>query len=79
MTCQEIADFLMDYLSAALPEDKRSVFEQHLGECPDCLAFLQSYQMTVKLCGNQRDAVPIDPPPDLILAILAARRQSPIP
>lgn len=78
MTCQEIAEFLMDYLNGELPDGNRVVFEQHLGECPDCVAYLQSYQATVKLCGQQRGTAPVDPPEELVQAILTARRRSSI-
>jgi predicted anti-sigma-YlaC factor YlaD len=74
MTCQEVADFLMDYLNGSLAEAKRAVFEEHLAECPDCVAYLQSYEMTVKLAQAERDARPNEPPEDLICAILAARK-----
>ena len=74
MTCKEIADFLMDYLNGELGEAKRIIFEEHLGDCADCVAYLQSYAMTVKLAHVERETKPNEPPEDLIRAILAARK-----
>ena len=49
MTCQEIVDFLFDYFNGELTESERMVFDEHLGECPNCVAYLQSYEITIKL------------------------------
>jgi anti-sigma factor RsiW len=76
LSCREFIDFLMDYVSGELPPGQRAVFEEHLGECPDCVAYLHSYQQTVRIekvaCGCH-DTVPDDVPEELIRAILAAR------
>jgi anti-sigma factor RsiW len=76
LTCREFVDFLMAYLSGELPTEQRAVFEEHLGDCPDCTAYLGSYEKTVRIeqiaCGCQ-DPAPADAPEELINAILAAR------
>jgi anti-sigma factor RsiW len=76
LTCREFVEFLMDYLSNELPAGQRTVFEEHLGDCPDCRAYLRSYEQTVRLeklaCGCG-DPPPADAPEELIRAILAAR------
>jgi predicted anti-sigma-YlaC factor YlaD len=64
----------MDYLDGELAEAIRVIFEEHLGECPDCVAYLQSYAMTVKLTHADRETKPNEPPEDLIRAILAASK-----
>lgn len=80
MTCREVGDFLMDYLNGELSEAQRAVFEEHLGDCSDCVAYLQSYEMTVKaarLTGGAADDRSLDQvPEDLVRAILAARSRS---
>jgi predicted anti-sigma-YlaC factor YlaD len=80
VTCQEIANFLYDYLNGDLTESERLVFEEHLGECPNCVAYLQSYEMTVKLSKNAWDERikhnGENVPEDLIRAILDARKRS---
>ncbi|HKI38289.1 MAG TPA: zf-HC2 domain-containing protein [Gemmataceae bacterium] len=76
LTCREFIDFLMHYLSGELPAGQRAVFEEHLGECPDCTAYLNTYRETVRIekiaCGCS-DEPPADVPEELLLAILAAR------
>ena len=74
MTCKEITDFLLDYLNGELAEANRVIFEEHLAECPDCVAYVQSYEMTVKLAQAERETGPSQLPQDLIRAILAARK-----
>src|SRR6478609_5619248 len=49
MTCQEVAEFLMEYLDGRLSEPERRCFEEHLGECPECVAYLETYQETIRL------------------------------
>ena len=80
VSCKEIADFIMDYLNGELSQTQHAVFEEHLGECPDCVAYLCSYEMTVKLSkaacdqAGERDSNQV--PEDLVRAILAARKSS---
>jgi anti-sigma factor RsiW len=78
MTCRKLVEFLMDYLDGHLSESERRCFEEHLGECPDCVAYLATYQETIRLskeaCTVGDDALPPDVPEDLVRAVLAARR-----
>lgn len=80
MTCKELVDFLDDYLEGALPENQRCVFEHHLGDCPPCLDYLESYRRTVEAARAALDPDGLEPittcevPPQLIQAILRARR-----
>lgn len=78
MTCKEIADFLMDYTTGELSSEVRLAFKQHLHECPECVAYLKSYEETVRLTrslahrDDRGDAR--EPPSGLIKAILQARK-----
>lgn len=79
MTCRELVAFLMDYLDGVLPDAERQCFEEHLGECPDCVAYLATYRETIRLgkeaCTSNQDAIPAEVPEDLVRAVLAARRR----
>ena len=78
ITCREFVDFLDDYVDGALPAPRRGCFEEHLSECPDCVRYLASYRTTVRVARAacaEPDAPPADAPPELVRAILAARRR----
>jgi len=79
MTCREFIDFLMEYLSGELSARERAEFERHLADCPDCSAYLRSYEETIKLgkaaFADPDAPVPQDVPKELVQAILASRRQ----
>jgi anti-sigma factor RsiW len=79
MTCRELVAFLMDYLDGLLSEPERMCFEEHLGECPDCVAYLATYREAIRLgkeaCAAGNDSIPTDVPEELVRAILAARRR----
>jgi anti-sigma factor RsiW len=76
MNCREFTEFLDGYFDGNLPDAERDVFDEHLAECPDCRAYLQTYRTTVRLgraAFAPEAAAPADAPEDLIQAILAAR------
>jgi anti-sigma factor RsiW len=77
VNCREFVDFLMSYLDGELPQGQRSTFEQHMGECPSCVTYLETYREAVRLgrqvCRDPEGPVPGDVPDDLVRAILAAR------
>src|SRR5262249_425074 len=79
MTCRDLVDFLMDYLSGELPPLQRATFDKHLRDCPRCIAYLKNYQETVKLgrdaLRHRNEEVPDEVPEELVQAILAARRK----
>jgi anti-sigma factor RsiW len=72
-----MVEFLMGYLDGTLPESQRACFEEHLGECPDCVAYLATYQEAVRLekavCAAEQESIPADVPEELVQAILSAR------
>lgn len=78
MTCREVADFLMDYLSGDLSADLRRTFEEHLVICESCRTYLADYQATVELGrrafeDEDASAEAAGVPEELLKAILAAR------
>jgi anti-sigma factor RsiW len=79
MTCRELVEFLMDYLDGQLSEPERMCFEEHLGECADCVAYLATYQEAVRLgkeaCTAGDETLSPNIPEDLVRAVLAARQR----
>jgi anti-sigma factor RsiW len=81
MNCREFTEFLHEYLTGALPAEERAEFDKHLAECPWCVAYLDSYQMTIRLeqaaFSIPADApLPAEAPDELIQAILRARSRT---
>jgi anti-sigma factor RsiW len=77
MNCRECVDFLIDYLEGRLPASQSTVFEQHLQRCPPCLAYMETYQLSVRIGRDvcAREAECTEPMPEaLVKAILAARK-----
>ena len=78
MTCQELAEFIIDYVDGTLPDDVQSTFESHLSVCPSCIEYIKSYRTCQRVLddlGCEADeAVPCEVPEELIQAILAARK-----
>jgi anti-sigma factor RsiW len=77
MTCRELTDFIIDYLSGDLPPALIRAFDYHLGLCPNCRTYLASYEATVKagkaaFAGEPETKLP----EDLVQAILAATRDA---
>jgi anti-sigma factor RsiW len=81
MTCREFIEFLLEYLSETLPQAERVRFDEHLTKCPHCVAYLKSYEETVRLgqavFTQPDDPVPTEVPEDLVQAILATRATKP--
>ena len=49
ITCRELIDFIADYLDGTLSPPMRAEFERHLGVCPSCVAYLDSYKKTISM------------------------------
>jgi anti-sigma factor RsiW len=60
ITCQDVNEWLLDYLSGELSQESRNAVDQHLSACPTCVAFVHSYSMTISL--SRKLAVQPTPP-----------------
>jgi anti-sigma factor RsiW len=80
ITCRQLIDFLADYLDGSLPADGRHNFERHLGVCPSCVAYVNSYKQTIAM--GKAALAPTDAsasgivPEGVIQAIRLARKRS---
>src|SRR5205823_5952609 len=75
MTCQEAFDLLMDYLDGGLEPARRQAFEAHLQRCPECVTYLESYRLAVRLSRvacETREGPCERVPEGLVRAVLAA-------
>jgi hypothetical protein len=46
-TCKEKVELIADYLAGRLDPTVLAAFGKHLGQCPDCTAFLNTYKKTI--------------------------------
>ena len=59
ISCSQMVDYCMDYLSGSLPVGERASFEDHLGYCPECVKFFETYKKTPEI---SREALSIEMP-----------------
>ena len=48
--CKECIALLHDYLEEALDPETRASLEEHFADCPPCIAFVNTYKSTSRLC-----------------------------
>jgi predicted anti-sigma-YlaC factor YlaD len=73
--CDEIVELVTDYLEGVLGEAVRVRFEEHLAECPGCLAYVDQIRTTVALTGRVRaDDLSIHARRELVAAFRSFRR-----
>jgi anti-sigma factor RsiW len=72
VTCREVIGFIMDYLDGALAAGERSEFEKHLAVCRSCVAYLKTYEMTIRMESVTR-IEDVTVPEELVRAILSSK------
>ena len=73
LPCREIIAFLADYLDGTLDAAARAEFDRHLAVCASCVAYLASYEATIRMAkAAAREIDSGDPPEELVTAILDA-------
>ena len=79
ITCKQLIDFLWAYTSNELSAEERHEFDRHLGKCPSCVAYLDSYKKTVEMERSVVAEMAEDPcadaPEELVQAVLKARKR----
>jgi len=54
ITCEQVTALLLDYVAGALDPTTTLVLEQHLQNCPDCVAFLRTYRESIRFTRTLR-------------------------
>lgn len=54
VTCRQITALILDYVSGELDAETTLAFKAHLRTCPDCIAFLSTYQKTIQAAQSLR-------------------------
>ena len=52
LTCAEVVDLVTEYLEGGLSGPERERFEEHLGVCDLCLAYLEQMRQTIGSTGR---------------------------
>jgi anti-sigma factor RsiW len=60
ITCRELAELLIDYVSGELSPEQRQRLDHHLLMCPPCVTYLETYKVTITLTRRLPD-VPLPP------------------
>lgn len=71
MTCREVAELLIDFVGGDLPPEVLAHLRQHLAKCPPCVAYIDTYQITIKLTRHLPDA----PMPEALMERLKSALQ----
>ena len=67
--CKECLDLLADYLDEELDSNTAQSLEEHFQDCPPCIAFLNTYKSTTKICRDTLGTIEI---PDVVKSKLQA-------
>jgi anti-sigma factor RsiW len=52
LSCQEFVELVTDYLEGALSAEDTARFEEHVGRCTGCAAYLDQIRETIALTGR---------------------------
>jgi anti-sigma factor RsiW len=78
LSCREFVELLYDYLLGGLGAERTAEMNAHLAACPSCVAYLKSYEASIRMgrlaLAASDDPVPAEVPEALVRAVLAARR-----
>ncbi len=61
MTCRELTELLLDFVSGELAPAEVQRLTDHLNVCPPCVAILNTYRLTIQLT-RQLPCNPLPPP-----------------
>ncbi len=76
ISCQQLIDYCVDYLEGDLPDDEQVRFRRHLGQCPDCVTFFETYRRTPEVSrAALSTSIPVSVK-ESVLSFLRVRRES---
>ncbi len=61
MMCKDVVENIMDYIDSELDYDTLEALESHLGECPECKSFANTYKRMLELSGKLKEKTFVTP------------------
>jgi anti-sigma factor RsiW len=77
VTCNELIEFLDEYIAGELDLETSADFETHLAVCPSCRDYVATYRETIDLAlgaAELEEELAHDAPPELLEAVKHVRR-----
>ncbi|MCL4245190.1 MAG: zf-HC2 domain-containing protein [Candidatus Dadabacteria bacterium] len=59
--CRDVVENIMDYIDNELDLKTLQVLEKHMGECPECKAFVDTYRRMLDLSGKMKEQTFVTP------------------
>jgi anti-sigma factor RsiW len=72
ITCRELVELLIDFVSGDLPPEHCEKVEKHLRLCRPCVVYVETYRLTIRLT---RKLPPAPLPPSLKERLSACLRE----
>ncbi len=57
-SCEDVNQFLSEYIEGILPEKTQAKFQAHLSKCSDCVSYFEQYKATIELL-NEQDGITV--------------------
>ncbi|QPJ61823.1 MAG: zf-HC2 domain-containing protein [Candidatus Nitronauta litoralis] len=57
--CRECLELLNDYIDGSLDPEVKESLEEHLKDCPPCIAFLNTYKSTTEITSKTLSEIEI--------------------
>lgn len=75
INCQQLVEYCLDYIEGDLPDEEQIRFRRHLGQCPDCVTFFETYRRTPEVSrGVLGTSIPASVK-ESVLSFLRTRRE----
>ena len=52
LACREVVELVTDYLEGRLGDADRDRFDEHVGDCGGCAAYLEQMRVTLRVAGR---------------------------
>ncbi len=59
--CRDVVENIMDYIDNELDLKTLKELENHMGECPECKAFVDTYRRMLDLSGKMKEETFVTP------------------